>query len=323
MSLSNYPNGFKDTVTIRNMPVVMTQPGQVFFVNSTSVLAQDGVVGTAQPYPTGGTYQRPFATIDYAIGQCTASRGDVILAMPGHTETVSAAGSISCDVAGVAIIGLGAGSLRPTISFTTAAAAAITVSAADVTWKNVILSAGFADVSEAFTVTATGFTLEDAEAVDVAAAKNFVDIIDTNTSNNSADDLTVINLKWITPDTSSGSVVNVDADLDGLTILDCYTNLGVNGVLSSLAEVAAGKDLTNINVQRNYCTRLVTGSAVQLITFADTTTTNTGLCADNFCRSLDTAGELIITAGTNITFMNNKTTSAIDKSGYLLPGVDS
>ena len=32
---------------------------------------------------------RPFATVDFAIGQCTANQGDVIYVMPGYTETIT------------------------------------------------------------------------------------------------------------------------------------------------------------------------------------------------------------------------------------------
>ena len=147
--VSNYPSGFKGTVTIRGVPITVSHPGQVFWVNSTSVLASDGVSGS--DVPSAGTYQRPFATIDYAIGQCTASRGDVIMVMPGHTETVSAAGGIAMDVAGVAVVGLGAGSLRPTITLDTAATASVTMSAANTTFKNCIFSAAFADINEPIT----------------------------------------------------------------------------------------------------------------------------------------------------------------------------
>ena len=56
-----------------------------------------------------GSIRRPFATIDYAVGRCSANVGDVIYVMPGHTETVSAAAGINLDVAGISVIGLGAG----------------------------------------------------------------------------------------------------------------------------------------------------------------------------------------------------------------------
>ena len=319
MTISNYPNGFANGVTIRGIPISQTHPGEVFWVNSSTALAKGGVGGSNG---NKGTYQQPFATIDFAIGKCTASRGDIIAVMPGHTETVSAAGTIACDVAGVAILGLGTGTLRPKISFS-AAAASITVSAPNVTWKNCIFSAEFADVAEPFTPTAVSLTVEDCVFQDDATDENFVELFDTGTTDNECDDLAIINCKWTSPDTACTSMINVDADLDGLTIHDCYVDLAVNGVLSIFAEVAAGKDLTNVDIRRNYGTRLVTASAVGYITFADTTTTNTGILQDNMWRSLDTAGELYVSAGTNISFDNNKASSVIDKSGYLLPAADS
>jgi len=118
-------------------------------------------------------------------------------------------------------------------------------------------------------------------------------------------------------------VVDVDVDIDRLTIKDCFVDLGVNGVLSSLAQVAAGTDTTNIEFDGNYMSRLVAASAVQIITWADTTTTNTGVIRNCECRNLDTAGELLATAGSNVHFADNLSTSAIDASGYSLPTADS
>ena len=321
MPISNYPNGFPNGITLRGMPIQQSQPGEVFWVNSSTVLAKGGIGGSDG---NKGTYQQPFATLDYAVGKCTASRGDIIMLMPGHTETVIAATTIAIDVAGIAIIGLGAGSLSTTLTFNTADSAAIAVSAANVSIKNCIFTADLADVLEVFLLTtAKNFHLEDCKFTQTAADKNFVEIVDVSTVDNDADGLSFLNCEWIEVDTASTSLVNVDADLDQLSIIGCYVDLGVNGVLSALAEVAAGKDLTNLVVGDNYVSRLVTASAVQLITFADTTTTNTGFCYGNRCRSLDTAGELIITAGSNISFYDNLTTSAIDKSGYILPVIDA
>ena len=56
----------------------------------------------------------PMATIDAAINRCTANQGDVILVQPGHTETLTT--QISLDVAGVSIIGVGVGNLRPRLT---------------------------------------------------------------------------------------------------------------------------------------------------------------------------------------------------------------
>src|SRR3990167_8350785 len=101
---SVYPTGFSTGITVRGLPLSVSHPGEIFWVNNSSVLAKGGVSGSNTG---GGTYHRPFSTIDYAIGRCVASRGDVIMVMPGHAENVTAAAGITMDVAGVALIGLG------------------------------------------------------------------------------------------------------------------------------------------------------------------------------------------------------------------------
>lgn len=116
---STYPNGFSNGLTIRGVPIDVPHPGKVFWVNNSGVLAEGGVGGSNG---NDGSYKKPFSTIDYAIGRCTAGRGDVIYVMPGHSETITAAAGIDIDVDGVTIIGLGTGSDRPRIDFTNAAA---------------------------------------------------------------------------------------------------------------------------------------------------------------------------------------------------------
>jgi hypothetical protein len=320
MSFSNYPNGFADGVTIRGIPVVQTYPGQVYWVNSSSIIA-DGGTGGSNGNP--GTYQRPFATIDYAIGRCTAGRGDIIMVMPNHTETVSSATSIVCDVAGVAIIGLGAGASRPRITFTTAVTAAIQVSANNVTWKNVVFTANFADINEAFNVTtATFLTIEQCDFNAQAANMNFLSIADTGTVDGSASNLALINCSWIEPDLLTLGAVSVDSDLDGLVVEGCYFNLGVNtSDLPIVAIVATGKDVTNITVKNNNFIRL--NDANPLLVTCDTTTANTGVIQGNTVRHLDTAGELLVTAGTNISFTANLCSAVVDTSGFLVPAADS
>ena len=318
--VTNYPLGFLNGITLRGAPIQQSHPGEVFWVNSTAVLPVGGVGGSGG---NKGTYQKPFATIDQGISACTASRGDIVMVMPGHTETISTATALAADVAGVSVVGLGAGTLRPTITLDTATTTTIAVSAANVSFKNIIFTANFADIAELFTPTAVNLHCEDCKFTATATNMNFVEIADTSTTDNEADGLSFLGCEWIEPDTATTSLVNVDADLDRLSVIDCYIDLGVNGVLSAIAEVAAGKDLTNVNIRRNYVSRLVAASAVQLITFVDTTTTNTGIMESNRCRSLDVAGELLLTTGTNISLYDNLSTSAVDASGYLLPAADS
>ena len=170
MSISNYPNGFKNGITIRGVPITVTNPGETFWVNNSGVLAKGGIGGSDG---NDGSYQKPFATIDYAVGRCTAGRGDTIMVMPGHAETVSAAGDIVLDVEGISVIGLGSGTNRPTITFDTAATADIDINAENITVANIIFSANFADIAAAIDVNASAFTMQNCHFKATAILKNF------------------------------------------------------------------------------------------------------------------------------------------------------
>jgi hypothetical protein len=117
MGFTNFPNG----VSSFGVPVVPVMTvGNTFFV--------DSGVG-ANTANQGKSPKTPFATLDYAIGRCTASNGDVIIVAAGHAETLTAA--IALDVAGITIVGLGNGDNRPSFTLTASAAPAITISADD------------------------------------------------------------------------------------------------------------------------------------------------------------------------------------------------
>lgn len=90
----------------------------------------------------GRSPDTPFATLDYAVGQCTASNGDIIYLMPGHAETVATAAAVDLDVAGITIIGLGKGDARPVFSLS-ASASTIEVNADDIHIENIIIEGTF------------------------------------------------------------------------------------------------------------------------------------------------------------------------------------
>jgi hypothetical protein len=155
MPVSNYPNGFANGITVRGMPLLNTYPGNVFWVHSGT--GSDG---------GKGTFDRPYSTIDYAIGRCTASKGDIIVVKAGHTETISAASGIALDVIGVAVIGMGTGTLRPTINFT-ATASTLTMSAASCTLYNILLTGGIDAVVSPVVVSASDCAIINCEYRDV------------------------------------------------------------------------------------------------------------------------------------------------------------
>ncbi len=128
MNISNYPAGFLNGVLIRGIPIVNTYSGRIYWVSST----------TGSNGNHGKTPQKPFATLNYAIGRCRANWGDIIFVMPAHVETLSLAGAIACNVAGISILGLGSGAARPTFTFS-AVDATMLVSATSVTIENIVI----------------------------------------------------------------------------------------------------------------------------------------------------------------------------------------
>ena len=140
-------------------PVNKLFSGQAFYVNNSAVVAPGALGGSDGN--NGLSPQQPFATLDFAVGSCTASRGDVIYVLPGHAENYSAT-SLAIDVAGISIVGIGQGSLRP--SFTAnATTSSIEVSAANVLIDNLLIRNGIDAVVRLLRVTAADVKIYNCE----------------------------------------------------------------------------------------------------------------------------------------------------------------
>jgi hypothetical protein len=168
-TVSAFPNGVSSwgmpTMGMAGIPL----SGNVFFVHS----GRGGNSGD-------GGFDKPFSTLDYAVGRCTDSRGDVIVALPGHVETVIAAAGLDLDVIGITLIGLGRGSNRPTINFTTATTADMDVDAANITMQNFLFTGGVDALAEPFDVNAADFSLIGCEWRDVTGQATDVILTDNN-----------------------------------------------------------------------------------------------------------------------------------------------
>lgn len=166
---TNFPKGFPNGLTVRGMPLLSSYPGNIFWVDSNG-----GANGGK------GTFDRPFDTIDYAVGRCTAGNGDIIMVKAGHVETVTAAGGLDLDVSGIAIVGLGTGSMRPTINFTTAVGADMDVDAADITMVNFLFTGGIDALTGPIDVNSSDFSLLNCEWRDVTGQATDVIVADAN-----------------------------------------------------------------------------------------------------------------------------------------------
>lgn len=174
---SNYPNGFREAITIRGVPLLQSHPGKVFWVSNNSTLQTNEKAGSNG---NDGSFWAPFSSIDYAVGRCTANKGDVIMVKPGHVETVTAAAGLDLDVAGIALVGLGSGSNRPQINFTTATTADMDVDAANITMVNFLFTGGIDALAAPIDVNAADFKLIDCEWRDVTGQATDVILADAN-----------------------------------------------------------------------------------------------------------------------------------------------
>lgn len=321
MPASNYPNGFADGVTIRGVPLTIAHPGKAFWLyNGTALLTGQRAGSDGNK----GTFDAPFATLDYAISQCTANRGDIIFVKPGHAENFATASAIGLDVAGVAIVGLGSGSNRPTFTATTATTATLGVTAANMSMVNCVISANFADIVSAFTVTADDFTLDRCDILATATNMNFLHVIDTGTTDGSADGLTVTNCYWHEPDAATLAFALVDNTSARWNISDnVFVTGNATADTAALFTIATGKDLTGLRVLRNQID--VTGNAASTAGVLITTdgTAGTGIIAYNNLKHLDATTEVLITATHTYGLFENRATAVANAQGYLLPAVDS
>lgn len=321
MPSSNYPNGFSSGITIRGIPLTQTHPGKTFWVSNAAAAALTG--HRAGSDGNRGTFEAPFATLDYAIGQCTAGRGDIIFIKPGHAENVSSATAILADVAGVAIVGLGIGTARPTFTFDTATTAKIPVSAANVTFSNIVFVANFADIATFFLLTtAQGFTVDRCEFRDTSAILNALTVI-TTTVSVVADDISFTNNRVLSLGTTAATTaIKVLGTHNKLTICDNYfTRAAISNTAVVLAHAALV--VTNLDMGRNVVFSPTTDTSTGGLLITRTATTNTGMVYDNYVKSLDVAGMLIVTTGSAYGFTQNFMSGTADTSGINIPAADS
>lgn len=320
--MSNYDNGFAGGVTIRGVPLVQSHPGKVFWVSSAAAsTSEDAQVGVDSGV---GSFKRPYATLDYAVGKCKAGRGDIIFVKPGHTETLSSATALNLDIAGVAIVGLGSGSSRPTLTLDTATTTTIPVSAANISIKNIIITANFADIVSVFTLTtASDFVLDDVYVKATATDMNFLYIVDTNATTAAADGLTLSKVVWIEPDLATLSAIKMDGTNARVSVVDSKFVLGVNNNKAAVIAIATGKVCTALTIDNNDIYRLNTDTATGGIILTTDGSTNTGMVSCNRVQHADTAAEILVTASSGLGFFENRASGVAGASGYLLPAADS
>jgi len=262
------------------------QTGDVLFVGKAAIADRDAIQRLWVPDFEGKAHF--FATIDEAIGACTANAGDTIYVLPGHTEDITS-GSIALDVAGVSIIGLGSGSLKPTLTFG-ATDSKISVTAANGKFQNLRLTAGIGDVVTAF-LHATA--AQNTQYIDIefyaTSTFNFINCYTLGAANISD------GCRW-----ERNYLRTADAGQLALCItaaahndLKFYDNYVVHAAAAAGLLTAGAVNLLGLDVRGNFVQTGQTDGAVGVLVIT-TSTASSGRIVDNDMKTADAAANVAI-----------------------------
>lgn len=295
------PNGGpNDRAVLQGLYLFPGIVGNVFYV--------DSATGTSTG--PGWTPHNAYSTIDAAVGACTANNGDVILVMPGHVETISAAGGLAIDVAGVTIIGLGRGQKQAKLDFTTAATATCTMSANDCVLDNFQIEASYADIVSEIVVSGKDCVIRNCRFLEPTTDENALINILTGSAN-TADGLVVENCQFRGLDAANTIGISLP-NAQSRVIIRNNLFLGVfeTGAIKSVGVAA------QITVADNLINN-TSGDADECISIADT---STGVVVRNLVGN-NLAGNATtnISCGTTMTMCENYSTDKGDVQGVLDP----
>lgn len=274
--MTSYPFGFSDGVDIRGVPVITTQnpTGKVFWVDSN--VGSDGNSGRP-------TY--PLATVAKAVSLCTANKGDVIYVAPNHAETIADATSLVLSIAGISLLGQGNSSSRPTITFATAAAASIVVSAADVRISNMNFVCNIASQVTMIDCNAATTRIDNCYFTEGSATGlTFIDV--NGGGANVCDGVKVINCEFNAPTAGNyntaielGEVAD-KVEVKGCTVFGDFDDACIHN--------PTGKVLTNLTLVDCVLSNNQTGiHAVELVSACTGIAKNLSMFTDTYATTID------------------------------------
>jgi hypothetical protein len=272
----------------------------------------------------GSSPSTALGTLDAAFAYCTANVGDVIVVCPNHAETVTGAGGITHDVAGVSVIGVGVGLQRPRFLMDAGTTVTYLISAADAYVSGLDFASGHSNVATCFDVTGAGAHIDNCRFRNNTTNEDFLTCIKASGADNTSDGLTVTRCDWYTIDTDDAAFITFVGSCLGFR---CGGPGGQGNFVHTLSataaqhiSVATGKLLLNARVEGNIHLNAMTAGELFI---SNDGTTNTGVFRDNVVAHLDTstthdAGW----EGGGFKLFNNLSTSVDNLSGFVLPAID-
>lgn len=286
---ADFPNGFSPGVVIKEVLGADFIPGKIFYVGNNATKLKGEADAADSSDLRGGTFFKPFSTIDHAYNQCKANRNDVILVRPAHTLSIADATTLVMDTAGVHIVGMGSGENRPVITFATATSAAIPVTGANNSLANMVFKCNIASQNHMLDVAADDFKVLNCDFREGTATG--LAFITADTADGDSDRMFVKNCRFHMPTAGNGAAaIQLSKDFTGVRIEDC----DIYGDFDNAAlEIPAGGNAqVNLLIKDCSITNLLTGvHAIEI-----NGTSSTGKIIRCYCQG-DTLGTIVDAGG--------------------------
>ena len=225
---------------------------------------------------SGGDGSTPAAAVDtlaHALLLATANKGDVILLMPDHAETIVAATTISTE--GITIKSLGVGDNRAQFTFGTSTGANFAISADNVRLEGLIFKNDI-DSQAAVVTTSNAYTqIVDCDFFE-GSGKQY--LIGVSLANAAANYCTIDNCRFVSITAGAASAIKIAAAVDRCTIKNCYIkgDWSDAGIYNPTGNIA-----THLDINNNYVENLQAGShAIKLVSACTGTIRNNTLMTD-------------------------------------------
>ena len=258
-------------------------------------------------------------TLDAALASCVASRCDTVFVAPYHTETITGAGGITLDKAGVSIRGLGRYDARPTFLMD-GALCSMLVTSADMGLDNCVFNSGHADLAYFALVTAKGFHFTNNRVGENVATENFKISISAGAADNDHDGLLVAGNDFVSVDAANTGCVVLNKDNQDVKILD--NNILGNFGASPYAPILMPDDEIPVNIEIAYNKIHNQHNANAVVGISVLEAVGTGTIHHNLAYGLDVAGATPFLCGaTGIACFENYYIFEGTTSAYLMPTV--
>lgn len=306
MPLTKFPAGVSSYgVPLLGGSSLPTTTGNYFFVDS-------GAGGTSAGRAADPS--NPANTADAAYNLVTASNGDVVVVMPGHSEVIGAAG-LAMDTAGVTVVGLGVGHTRPQFNYD-ANTGTVTITASNQRLSGIVFDASVAAVATGVIAdnTISHIEIDNCRWTWDATGVEFTVMLKLGNGATDSCDYVNVHDNWFEAEYTDGCGSAIL--IDDCTDVHIINNL-VTGDFNSVAidGAAASSATKNYVIAHNIVQNIDTGLTIDLDDAA------TGIAAHNWIAG---GGAIAgICDWGNLLCVENYVCDVADTSGVLVPSTTS